>query len=90
MGNIGNAQRNRGNTMSNMGKRRGNGRKHMRHCCLQGFLRHLVTSSHENLYRFIKTEQPANAGESPLLFFVCKAIRNLRELQGGKGTRCRM
>ena len=86
MGNIGNAQRNRGN----MGKRRGNGRKHMRHCCLQGFLRHLVTSSHENLYRFIKTEQPANAGESPLLFFVCKAIRNLRKLQGGKGTRCRM
>ena len=30
------------------------------------FLRHLVTSFQEDLYRFIQTEQPTNVGESPL------------------------
>ena len=31
----------------------GNGRKHVENCSLRGFLRYLVTSSQEDLYRFI-------------------------------------
>ena len=43
-----------------------NGRKHMGHLSLRGFLRHLVTSSQEDMYRFIKTGEPTNVRESPL------------------------
>ena len=61
------------------GNVRGNGMKHMGNCRLRGYLTHLVTSSQEDLYRFIQTEQPENVGESPLFFpgHFCKATRNL-------------
>ena len=61
------------------GNVRGNGMKHVGNCRLRGYLTHLVTSSQEDLYRFIQTEQPENVGKSPLFFpgHYCKATRNL-------------
>ena len=35
------------------GNIRGSGRKHLGNCHLRGFLRHLVTSSQEDLHRFL-------------------------------------